>query len=89
VRHLLEAYDGYIDGLTELVEGPTRNPDGKTQYRVNVGTGSRHLVSEEHLGILLDRDNLIVMGKEKAPYRQVMTAYLRASFGEHRFVHAA
>jgi hypothetical protein len=34
VRHRSEDYDGVIDGLTEIVSGPERNPDGKTQYRV-------------------------------------------------------
>lgn len=28
--------DGIIDGLTELVVDPGRNPDGRTQYRINV-----------------------------------------------------
>jgi hypothetical protein len=27
---------GVIDGLTELVMGALRNPDGRSQYRVNV-----------------------------------------------------
>ena len=89
VRHRHEAYEGYVDGLTELVEGPKRNPDGKTQYRVNVGAGARLLVSEENLSILLDHDNLVMMEREKEPYRRFLTAHLRASFGEHRFVLAA
>ncbi|HXV67831.1 MAG TPA: hypothetical protein VD738_02820 [Nitrospira sp.] len=89
VRHLQDAYEGYIDGLTELVEGPARNPDGKTQYRVNVGSGARQLVSEENLRILLDRDNLVIIGREKEPYRRSMTKHLRACFEEHRFVHIA
>jgi hypothetical protein len=89
VRHRHDAYEGYIDGLTELVKGPERNPDGKTQYRVNVGTGARELVSEENLSILLDQNNLIMMGKEKEPYRRSVTAHLRASFEEHRFVHVS
>ena len=90
VRHRHDAYEGYVDGLTELVEGPERNPDGKTQYRVNVGAGARQLVSEENLSILLDQNSLVIMmGKEKEPYRRSMTAYLRASLGEHRFVQAA
>jgi len=54
VRHRSEAYEEVIDGLTELAAGPERNPDGKTQYRVNVGASTRVLVSEEHLTILLD-----------------------------------
>jgi hypothetical protein len=89
VRHRHAAYEGYIDGLTELVKGPERNPDGKTQYRVNVGTGARELVSEDNLSILLDQNDLIMMGKEKEPYRRSVTAHLRASFEEHRFVHVS
>lgn len=89
VRHRHEAYEGYIDGLTELVKGPERNPDGKSQYRVNVGTEVRQLVSEENLTILLDHDNLVIMEREKEPYRRSMTAHLRASFEEHKFVWAA
>ncbi len=89
VRHRHEAYEGFIDGLTELVQGPQRNPDGKTQYRVNVGAGARLLVSEENLSILLDHNNLVMMEREKEPYRRSMTTRLRASFGEDRFVLAA
>jgi hypothetical protein len=89
VRHRHEAYEGYIDGLTELVQGPQRNPDGKTQYRVNVGAGARLLASEENLSILLDHDSLVMMEKEKEPYRRSMTARLRASLGEHRFLRVA
>jgi hypothetical protein len=89
VRHRLEAYEGVIDGLTELVSGPQRNPDGKTQYRVNIGPGSRQLVPEENLSILLDRDDLVMIGREKAPYRRSVTMQLRAVFGEDRFVKSA
>ncbi len=39
VRHRSEAYEGIIDGLTEIVSGSERNPDGKTQYRVKVSGG--------------------------------------------------
>jgi hypothetical protein len=86
VRHRRDAYEGFIDGLTEIVEGPERNPDGKTQYRVNIGGGVRQLVSEEHLNILLDQDDLVMIGKEKEPYRRLMTVHLRASFDNDRFM---
>ena len=89
VRHRHDAYEGAIDGLTELVEGPGRNPDGKTQYRVNVGSGARQLVSEENLNILLGHDDLVMMGKEKEAYRRFVTTRLRASFENDRFVRAA
>lgn len=88
VRHRLDAYDGYIDGLTELVEGPGRNPDGKTQYRVKVGAGARQLVPEENLNILLGHDDLVMIGKEKEEYRRFMTKRLRAAFENDRFVRA-
>jgi hypothetical protein len=86
VRHRRDAYEGFIDGLTEIVEGPERNPDGKTQYRVNVGGGVRQLVSEENLNILLDDNDLVMIGKEKEPYRRLMTTHLRASFESDRFI---
>lgn len=89
VRHRVEAYDGVIDGLTEFVTGPQRNPDGKTQYRVNIGPGSRQLVSEDNLSILLDNENLVMIGREKEPYRRSVTMQLRAAFGEDRFVKSA
>jgi hypothetical protein len=88
VRHRRDAYVGQIDGLTEIVEGPERNPDGKTQYRVNMGGGVRQLVAEEHLDILLDDANLVMIGKEKEPYRRLMTTHLRASFANDRFIPA-
>lgn len=88
VRHRHDAYEGYIDGLTELVEGPGRNPDGKTQYRVKIGAGARQLVSEENLNILLSHDGLVMIGKEKEAYRRFITVRLRASFENDRFVQA-
>lgn len=89
VRHRSEAYDGVIDGLTEIVSGPERNPDGKTQYRVNVGDSTRLLVSEHHLNILLDNKNLVLLGREPELYRLSVTNRLRAVFPEDRFVTVA
>jgi hypothetical protein len=89
VRHRSEAYEGVIDGLTEIVSGSERNPDGKTQYRVNVGDSTRLLVSEHHLNILLDNKNLVLVGRESELYRQSVTNRLRAAFPEDRFVTAA
>jgi hypothetical protein len=86
VRHRSEAYEGVIDGLTEIVSGSDRNPDGKTQYRVNVGESTRLLVSEQHLNILLDNKNLVLVGREPELYRQSVTNRLRAVFPEDRFV---
>lgn len=89
VRHRSEAYEGVIDGLTEIVSGSERNPDGKTQYRVKVGDGVRLLVSEDHLNILLDDKNLVVLARESELYRRSVTDRLRAVFLEDRFVTAA
>ncbi|MGE0642626.1 MAG: hypothetical protein AB7P24_03050 [Nitrospira sp.] len=86
VRHRTEAYDGIIDGLTEIVSGTDRNPDGKTQYRVNVGDSTRLLVSEDQLNILLDNKNLVVVSRESELYRRSVTNRLRAVFSEDRFV---
>lgn len=86
VRHRTEAYEGTIDGLTEIVSGTDRNPDGKTQYRVNVGDSTRLLVSEDHLNILLDDKNLVFVGRESELYRRSVTNRLRAVFPEDRFV---
>jgi hypothetical protein len=86
VRHRTEAYEGIIDGLTEIVSGADRNPDGKTQYRVNVGDSTRLLVSEDHLNILLDNNNLVLVGRESELYRRSVTTRLRAVFPEDRFV---
>ena len=86
VRHRSEAYDGVIDGLTEIVSGSDRNPDGKTQYRVNVGDSTRLLVSENHLNILVDNKNMVLLARESELYRRSVTDRLRAVFPEDRFV---
>lgn len=88
VRHRSEPYEGVIDGLTEFVSGPHRNPDGRTQYRVNVGAGARMLVSQDNLNILLDRDQLVMLRREKETYRRAVTERLRAAFAEDRFIPA-
>ncbi|MEC4889416.1 MAG: hypothetical protein RI101_05090 [Nitrospira sp.] len=89
VRHRQEGHDGIIDGLTEFVSGPERNPDGKTQYRLNVGSPTRQLVTEHDLSILLDKENLIIMARQKEPYRRSVTAHLRSAFADDRFVRSA
>lgn len=89
VRHRSEGYEGVIDGLTELVSGSERNPDGKTQYRVNVADSTRVLVSEEHLNILLDNKHLVLLVREPELYRRSITDRLRAVFSEDRFVTAS
>lgn len=89
VRHRLEGYDGHIDGLTEIVVGPNRNPDGKTQYRLNIGGANRLLVTEDDLSILLDSNNLVIMIRQKEPYRRSITLQLRSFLTEDRFIKLA
>lgn len=88
VRLRENAEEGVIDGLTELVMGPTRNPDGRTQYRVHFGHTERMLVAEDALAIVIDEEGLVLMRKEKADYRRLVTEQLREGFAEDRFVHS-
>ncbi|MBA2485605.1 MAG: hypothetical protein H0V35_05820 [Nitrospira sp.] len=89
VQHRLDGQKGHIDGLTEIVTGPSRNPDGRTQYRINVGKGDRVLIAEEDLLILTDAEGLVRMAKEKGEYRSLVNKQLRGVFGEDRFVKAS
>ena len=86
VRLRETALEGVIDGLTELVVGPARNPDGRTQYRVNLGDPERMLVAEDALLIVVDKDGLVFMLKQKPEYRRLVTEQLRGGFSEDRFV---
>ena len=86
VQHRLDGQKGHIDGLTEIVNGPSRNPDGRTQYGINVGKGDRVLIAEEDLLILTDAEGLVRMAKEKGEYRSLVSKQLRGVFGEDRFV---
>lgn len=88
VRHRSEAYEGIIDGLTEIVSGSERNPDGKTQYRVKVEGGTRLLVPEQYLNVLIDTNQLVLIGRESELYRRSLTDRLRAVLPEDRFVAA-
>jgi len=89
VRLRENAQEGVIDGLTELVIGPARNPDGRTQYRVNFGHSDRMLVAEDALVIVIDEEGLVLMRKEKIDYRRLVTEQLRGGFSEDRFVPSA
>lgn len=86
VRHRSEGHEGYIDGLTELVNGPHRNPDGRTQYRVKVGNADRKLAIEEDLLIITDATGLVVMFKQKTEYRCFVSEHLHGVFAAARFV---
>lgn len=89
VRHRSEAYEGTVDGLTELVSGAERNPDGRTQYRIKLGDNTRLLVSEDQLNIVLDNKDLVLLSRESELYRRSVTDRLRAVFSHDRFVTAA
>jgi hypothetical protein len=89
VRHTSDGNDGcdgFIDGLTEIVNSPKRNPDGKTLYRLNVGTPQRQLAAEADLLILLDQEGLVqVSGKSVLESRRSVTEQLHHAFDETRF----
>ena len=89
VRLLEGGQEGVIDGLTELVVGPGRNPDGRTQYRLNVGDQARILAVEDALVVLTDGDGLVLIAKENIAYRRIVTDQLRADLPTERFVASA
>ena len=88
VKHRSDGYEGAVDGLTEIVQKGSRlNPDGKTQYRINVsGAPLRKLAAEEDLLIVSDGDGLMVMEKQKEPYRRAVTKRFRDIHPEEKFV---
>lgn len=86
VRHQSHGEEGLIDGLTEIVEGRLRNPDGATQYRIDTGGLMRTLAAEEELLIVVDEDGLVIMLKQPAEYRKFVTERLHGSLGQERFV---
>ena len=88
VRHREEGHEGTIDGLTEIVQGIDLNPDGRTQYRVNVGGAvGRKLAAESELLILSGEDGLVIMDKKvKLEYRRIVTEQLHVTFAQDRFV---
>ena len=89
VRLLEGGQEGVIDGLTELVTGPSRNPDGRTQYRLNVGDRSRLLAGREDLAVLTDNDGLVLIVKQSIEYRRLVTEQLRLELASDRFVASA
>jgi hypothetical protein len=89
VKHRPDGQEGFIDGLTELVTGSHRNPDGRTQYRINVGDTNRTLAVEEDLLILTDKDGLVLMLKQKTEYRSFVSEQLHGMFAADRFVASA
>jgi hypothetical protein len=86
VRHRSGEFEGLIDGLTELVIGPNRNPDKRTQYRINVGEPMRQLAVEGDLLILTDQEGLVLMPKQALEFRRFVTTQLHGLLPEDRFV---
>jgi hypothetical protein len=89
VRLRENGQEGIVDGLTELVTGPGRNPDGRTQYRINLGDQARTLVIEDDLLVLIDTDGVVLMAKQKPEFRRFVTARLRGVLAADRFVPSA
>ena len=89
VRLREDGREGIIDGLTILDVGPSRNPDSRTQYRINVGDPDRTLAIEDDLLVLTDEDGVVLMVKQKGEYRHVVTHQLQAVFAADRFVKEA
>jgi hypothetical protein len=89
VRLREDGREEIIDGPTELVVGPSRNPDSRTQYRINVGDPDRTLAIEDDRLVLTDEDGVVLMVKPKGEYRHVVTRPLQAVFAVDRFVKAA
>jgi hypothetical protein len=77
--------NGVIDGMTELVVGPARNPDGRTQYRINVGSPLRMLAAQQDLLVLTDAAGLVIVLKENLEYRRIVTEQLRLQMSDDRF----
>lgn len=77
---------GTIDGLTELVSGSRRNPDGRTQYRINVGEPERTLAVQDDLVILTDSEGLVLIAKQALEYRSHVSRQLHATLDADRFV---
>ena len=86
VRHRVEGQEGAIDGLTELVNGSSLNPDGRTQYRIDVGAPYRKLAGEDDLLILTDHEGLVIVIKQPADYRRILTERLHSALRDDRFV---
>ena len=86
VRLVEGGQEGLIDGLTELVMGASRNPDGRTQYRLNVGDQSRILAGQGDLAVLTDKEGLVLIERQNIEYRRLVTDQLRAELASDRFV---
>ncbi len=86
VRFREDGREGIIDGLTELIVGSGRNPNSRTQYRINVGDPDRTFAIEDDLLVLTDE---VIMVKQKGESRPMVSQQLQAVFVADRFVKAA
>ena len=75
-----------IDRITEIVSVPNLNPYGKKQYIMNIWSPDRQLVTESDLSILIDDEDLVIMLRQKAPYRRAVTQSLHSVLAPDRFV---
>lgn len=87
VRHRPEGKDGVVQGLTEIVTGPGRNPDGRTQYRIDIaGAPAMQLAAEDELLLLTDKNGLVIILRQQEGYRRHVTERLHVTFAADRFV---
>ena len=68
-----------------MVVGPGRNPDTRTQYRINVGDPNRTPAIEDDLVVLTDEDGAVLEVKQKGKYRRMVTQELQAVLAADRF----
>jgi hypothetical protein len=87
VRHRSEGKTGAVEGLTAIVSGPGRNPDGRTQYRIDVeGAPAMQLAAEDDLLVLTDKKGLVLILRQPEGYRRHATERLHATLAPDRFV---
>jgi hypothetical protein len=56
---------------------------------MNIGAPDRQLVTEGDLSILIDDEDLVIMLRQKAPYRRAVTQSLHGVLAPDRFVKPA
>jgi hypothetical protein len=56
---------------------------------MNIGAPDRQLVTEDDLSILIDEEELVIMLRQRAPYRRAVTQSLQNVLAADRFVKLA
>jgi hypothetical protein len=79
IRFCEDGREGVIDRLTQLVVGPGRNPDSRTQYRINVGDLDPALAVEDDWLALTDEGGVVLMVKQISKYRRAVTHTIAGS----------